>query len=79
MVGNLRNIIIGNTNVGKSTFLYQLCNNLRGCGYSVCLIDGDGSGIHYPELDNEIIHLVNKNDVRLFKMINEGPHLDHSL
>lgn len=76
MLNNQRNIIIGDSNVGKSTFLYQLCNNLRLCGYSVCLIDGDGAGIFYPELDNEIIHLLNKNDVRLFKMINEIEEID---
>lgn len=70
MVNSTRNIIIGESNVGRSTFLYRIANTLSECGYSVCLIDGDGSGIEYT-LNSDIIHFLNKNDVRLFKMINE--------
>lgn len=75
MVNNLRNVIIGDTNVGKSTYLYQIANTLNNCGYSVCLIDGDGSGISNP-IDNDVINLVNKNDVRLFKMVNNIDDID---
>ena len=75
MVNNLRNIIIGDSNTGKSTFLYQISNILSDCGYSVCLIDGDGSGIVYT-LNSKIIHLLNKNDFRLFRMVNETRYID---
>jgi nucleoside-triphosphatase THEP1 len=76
VVDNPRNIIIGDTNIGRSTYLYQIANTLNDCGYSVCLVDGDGHGIVYPDLSNEIVHLLNKNDVRLFEMLNEIVDLD---
>ena len=75
MFNNLKNIIIGDSNVGKSTYLYQLANLLSD-SCSVCLIDGDGSGIEHDGLSNDIVHLHNKHDVRLFKMINEIDNID---
>ena len=76
VVDNLRNIIIGESNVGKSTFLYQLSNFLNENGYSVCLIDGDGSGLSDPMIDSDILHIYNKNDSRLFRMVNETRYID---
>ena len=76
MFSNPRNIIVGESNVGKSTFLYQLSNFLNENGYSVCLIDGDGDGLSDPMVDSNILHISNKNDSRLFRMVNEIDEID---
>ena len=64
-------------NEGTTWFLYQLATILD-YGYSVCFIDGDGSGT-----DNEVfgektnfLRLLNKNDVRMYEMINQLKDID---
>jgi hypothetical protein len=75
VIENQFNIIIGESNIGRSEFLYQISNRLNQLGYNICIVSGDGSGSDggpVPLIERDILHLLNKNDVRLYKMMNES-------
>lgn len=64
-------------NEGTTWFLYQLATILD-YGYSVCFIDGDGYGTAnevFGEKTN-FIRLPNKNDIRMYEMINQLKDID---